>query len=98
MRNAGYNPKQIATARKALGPAWWTYAMNPAGAAAVASGVGALWNSIKRGHKAAKDDRPVPADAHDPADREDCPCCGAMHERGDGYCNSCGERWPAKTK
>lgn len=48
--------------------------------------------------KLAAKDRPVPADANDPADREDCPCCGVMHERGDGYCNSCGGRWPAKTK
>lgn len=48
--------------------------------------------------KSAAKDRPVPADANDPADREDCPCCGVMHERGDGYCNSCGGRWPAKTK
>lgn len=47
--------------------------------------------------KSAEKDRPVPADWNDPADREDCPSCGVMHERGDGYCNSCGERWPAKT-
>lgn len=43
-------------------------------------------------------DRPVPDDWNHPADREDCPHCGAMHERGDGYCNSCGKRWPAATK
>lgn len=47
--------------------------------------------------KAAKADRPVPADWNDPADREDCPSCHAMHERGDGFCNACGARWPAKT-
>lgn len=49
--------------------------------------------------KEAKFDGPMkpktPADWNDPADREDCPHCGVMHERGDGYCNSCGERWPA---
>ncbi len=49
-----------------------------------------------RGKAAA--DRPTPADWNDPSDREDCPACGVMHERGDGYCNSCGERWPAVTK
>lgn len=48
--------------------------------------------------KAAKKDRPVPADWNAPADRESCPGCGAMHERGDGFCNSCGERWPAVTE
>lgn len=41
--------------------------------------------------------RPVPEDWNAPSDREDCPSCGAMHERGDGYCNSCGARWPAVT-
>lgn len=37
-------------------------------------------------------------DAKEPADREDCPHCGTLMERGDnGYCNTCGEPWPAKT-
>lgn len=48
--------------------------------------------------KRSKQDRPVPDDGNDPADREDCPHCHAMHERGDGYCNNCGGRWPAVTK
>lgn len=48
--------------------------------------------------KTAKKERPVPDDWNDPADREDCPSCGVMHERGDGFCNSCGKRWPAVTK
>lgn len=43
-------------------------------------------------------DRPVRADAKDPADRENCPHCDTPMERGDdGYCNRCGRPWPAKT-
>lgn len=49
--------------------------------------------------KVAVEKRPVRDDARDPADREDCPSCGTMHERGDsGYCNNCHEPWPADTK
>lgn len=49
------------------------------------------------GAKMARDRKPLPPDWKEPADREDCPSCGVMHERDNGRCNACGEVWPAKT-